>query len=387
MPIETILEWLFWVSLFAVAYSYALYPLVLTLWSSALGEAPRVAKATLPQPVDVACVVSAYNEERHVVARVRNFLAQRYKGGSLRVYIGSDGSEDATPRLLAEVASDQVIAFPFELNRGKSSVLNDLVSASREPIMVFSDANTMFEPDAIERLVSHFDDPEVGAVSGELRLLDSRGDNQDSVYWRIEQYLKRREAMIGGLLGANGGIYAIRRELYRALPPDTIIDDFCIAMNVVVQGKRLVYDPTAIAIEDTPDNIQDEYKRRIRIGIGNFQAFFRHPEYFLRTNWATRFTYVSHKVLRWFTPHLLGVALICSWWLARSSGFFLLLACLQSALYVAALLRQWTGASFALPRPVNLLVFFLTLNWAFMVAFWRYVTGRYSGSWRRTERT
>jgi cellulose synthase/poly-beta-1,6-N-acetylglucosamine synthase-like glycosyltransferase len=335
----------------------------------------------------VACIVSAFNEERHVVARVQNFLAQAYDGGRLRVYIGSDGSTDNTAPLIRGLASDQVVALPFEQNRGKASVLNDLIAAANEPILVLSDANTLYEPGAIARMLAHFDDPSVGAVCGELRLLDARGNNQDSAYWRYEQFLKRHEAELGGLLGANGAIYAIRKSLYQPLRPDTIVDDFCIAMDVVVQGYRLVYDPKAVALEDTPDGMSDEYRRRVRIGIGNFQAFFRRPSYLTRTNWATRFTYVSHKVLRWFTPHLLLVALLASAVLSLNDSRYALLLALQLFAYGGTWLQHMAGAAWKLPKPLGLLLFFLTLNLAFAVAFWRYATGRYSGSWRRTERS
>ena len=391
MVSEALLKSAVWCPLFLVVYSYAIFPALLWLMVRVrrflrVAQKPEKTNTTSP-PADVACIVSAFNEERHVVARVENFLQQHDAARSLRVYVGSDGSTDATASLITGLASDKVVAMPFEQNRGKASVLNDLVRLSAEPILVFSDANTLFEPGAISRMLAHFSDPGVGAVCGELRLLDARGNNQDSAYWRYEQFLKRHEAELGGLLGANGAIYAIRRSLYQPIAADTIVDDFCIAMDVVVQGHRLVYEPAAIALEDTPDTMTDEYRRRVRIGIGNFQAFFRRPAYLVKTNWATRFTYVSHKVLRWFTPHLLLLALIASSILGLQHSGYAALAALQWLAYVATWLQHTTGAAWRLPKPFDLLLFFLTLNLAFAVAFWRYSTGRYSGSWRRTERS
>ena len=390
MAFDAVLKFAFWIALFGVIYSYAIYPGLLWLVVKGMrGALPRspARPPACSAPVDVACIVSAFNEERHVVARVQNFLAQSHKGGSLRVYIGSDGSSDRTAALIQGLVSDQVVAMPFEHNRGKASVLNDLIAAAKEPILVLSDANTLYEPGAIARMLAHFDDPSVGAVCGELRLLDARGNNQDSAYWRYEQFLKRHEAELGGLLGANGAIYAIRRSLYQPLRPDTIIDDFCIAMDVVVQGYRLVYEPRAAALEDTPDGMSDEYRRRVRIGIGNYQAFFRRPAYLTHTNWATRFTYVSHKVLRWFTPHMLLIALVASALLSLNDSRFAILFAMQVFAYAVTWLQHVAGATWKLPKPIGLLVFFLTLNLAFAVAFWRYATGRYSGSWRRTERS
>ena len=275
----------------------------------------------------------------------------------------------------------------FEQNRGKASVLNDLVSRTDAPIIAFSDANTYFERQALRRLVAHFADARVGAVSGELRLKGAAGDNQDSLYWRVEQFLKFFEARIGGLLGANGAIYAIRRELWQPLASDTICDDFCVAMSVAATGHRLVYEPAAWAEEDTPDAIGEEYKRRVRIGIGNFQALVRHPEYLSRTSAGTRFAYVSHKVLRWIAPHLLVLGLAASLWLAHASWGWRIFAGLQIVGYVgAAALYGVSSRGGQLPGLLRIPAFLFALNWAFLIASYRYATGRYSGSWRRTAR-
>lgn len=389
----------------AVLYSYALYPVVLFVIGSInqglrdVGFVFRKRDRRIdaghaevePDWPPVAVVISAYNEETHIVARIKNLLALDYPADKLRAYIGSDGSRDRTAALMAQFKDEpRVVALPFEVNRGKASVLNDLVSRTVEPIVVFSDANTYFERSALKRLVSRFQDPKVGGVTGELRLLgNAGGDNQDSLYWRIEQFLKFFEARIGGLLGANGAIYAIRRTLWQPIRPDTICDDFCIAMNVSAAGHRLVYEPKAWAEEDTPEQIGEEVKRRIRIGIGNFQALARHPQYLTRTSLATAFAYVSHKVLRWTAPHLLLLALAASVALAvlQGSANWAFYAVAQAVAYSAAW-AGWrlTSRGVKLPTLVKLAAFLFALNWAFLVASWRFATGRYAGSWGRTQR-
>jgi len=391
----------------AVIYSYALYPFVLFLVGACSQglrdvafvfrkserrlEAQRAAAGTEPDWPPVAIVISAYNEERHIVSRIENLLALDYPADRLRAYIGSDGSRDRTAELMGRFAGEpRLVALPFEQNRGKASVLNDLVSRTTEPIVVFSDANTYFERGALKKLVSRFDDPKVGGVTGELRLLgNAGGDNQDSLYWRLEQFLKFFEARIGALLGANGAIYAIRRALWQPIRPDTICDDFVIAMNVSAGGHRLVYEPKAWAEEDTPEEIGEEVKRRIRIGIGNFQALVRHPQYLTRTSAATAFAYVSHKVLRWTAPHLLLLALAASVALAAQTGSsgWALYALGQALAYLAAWAGwQMSSRGVKLPTLVKLAAFLFALNWAFLIASWRYATGRYAGSWGRTSR-
>jgi cellulose synthase/poly-beta-1,6-N-acetylglucosamine synthase-like glycosyltransferase len=381
----------------AVLYSYTVYPLVLFACAAiahALRDAKDVFQAstarnestTLELP-PVAVIISAFNEQRHIAQRIENLLALDYPAHLLRAYIGSDGSDDDTGTILSQCNDPRIRAFVFETNRGKANVLNDLVARTREPILVFSDANTRFERGALLRLVGAFGDPQVGCVSGELHLRASRGNNQDSLYWRIERLLKFFEARIGGLLGANGAIYAIRRSLWRPLRPDTICDDFCVAMNVAAAGHRLVYERSAWAEEDTPDGIGEEYVRRVRIGIGNFQALMRHPEYLLRTSLATRFAYVSHKVLRWLAPHLLLMSLAASCGLGVDSVAWRWFAIAQAATYASALLLFRAGeAGWRLPTLLRLPAFLFALNWAFLVASLRFAFGRYSGAWRRSAR-
>jgi cellulose synthase/poly-beta-1,6-N-acetylglucosamine synthase-like glycosyltransferase len=383
-------------SIGAVVYSYALYPFVLAIVAGAaqtlrdagyvLRKRDRRARgeAELPR---VAVVISAFNEERHIRQRIDNILSLDYPHDLYRAYIGSDGSRDRTGDILRDCMDPRVEPLVFEQNRGKASVLNDIVGRVSEPIVVFSDANTFFDKHALRRLVAHFADPRVGCVSGELRLIGSGGDNQDSLYWRIEQLLKFFEARIRGLLGANGAIYAIRRSLWRPLARDTICDDFCIAMNVSAARRRLVYEPAAWAEEETPQEISDEYQRRVRIGIGNLQALVRHPEYLWRTSAGTAFAYVSHKVLRWLAPHLLIVGLLASLVLAGSSMFWLVAALLQLTAYGgAALLYRLSKKGIALQTLLRMAAFLFALNWAFLVASKRYALGQYTGSWRRTSR-
>ena len=368
-------------------YSYALYPLLLG-WMAKLRSArgaPRSAAGADAVRLPVAVVVAAFNEEAHIAGLVASLRAARY-AGRLCIHVGSDGSTDATVARLREVAGADLQVHAFERNRGKVAVLNDIIAAIDEPIVVFTDANTDWDADALTCLVRHFSDPQVGLVCGELQLYHAGdGDNVDGLYWRIEKFLKRAEARIDALLGANGAIYAIRRECYLPLATDTIVDDFCIGMDIAVRGKRLVYDPEAVVRELAPPNISDEVGRRIRIGVGNYQAFFRHPEYLFRSGYARAFAYVSHKVLRWFTPQLLILTLLLSAILSGQWPFGVLLV-VQIAGYLACALAYLAGRHYRLPGPLRIPVFLVSLHAALAIGFWRYLTGQYGGSWRRTRR-
>ena len=380
----------FWLALLLPVYSYVLYPLLIVAMSAVAKwrrPLPRtdVTSTTGALLPPVAIVVSAYNEEQHIADLVTNLRSLDYPVPPT-LYLGSDGSSDRTAEILQAHAGARVRVFSFRHNRGKASVLNDLLAASTEPIIAFTDANTRLEPDALSRLVRHFDNPQVGAVCGELSLRAADcGDNVDGVYWRIERLLKASESVLGALLGANGAIYAIRRECFVPIKPDTVVDDFCIAMTVAAAGRSLVYESQARAVEDAPAEIHDEFKRRVRIGVGNYQAFFRHPEYLFGANAMRSFAYFSHKVLRWFTPHLLLLALLTNT-LLLDQPFYRALCFIQTGTYSLCLLLYVLTRKLDIPRLLRLPVFLVAMNVAFGFGFYRYVTGQYSGSWKRTAR-
>lgn len=377
-------EVLYWTCLLLVAHTYALYPALMLLLAkrTGAGDAQRAAEP-LPR---IAVVIAAHNEDRHIGERIRNVLANGYSLDRLTIHVGSDGSVDRTVEFAMAFASERVRVHAFEIRRGKASVLNDILRVVADDIVVFSDANTVFDHGALAALVAPFSDPRIGAVNGELRLHKPQaGDNADSAYWRLETLLRISESAFSGLLGANGGIYAIRRKAYKPLRADTIVDDFTVAMNVAVLGWRTIFEPRAVAHEETPPGINDEFRRRVRIGTGNYQAFFRHGEYWWRSDARRRFTYLSHKVLRWFTPQLLLLALIANLALVQEPVYrvLLIVTFIGLALALCALLLR---DRFRFPAPVRMLTMFVVLNAAFLVGFWRYVAGGSDGQWQRTTR-
>lgn len=375
-----------WGALALLMYSYIVYPILL-LGIARHSRTGAILGGALDHLVlpSVTVVVAAFNEERHIAARIMNLLEQDYPADQFRVVIGSDGSSDRTVELARGIADVRLTVHDFGVNRGKASVLNDLVAQASTDIVVFTDANTVFNQDTVRQLVMALDEY-TGAACGDLVLEKQlQGNNQDHRYWNFERRLKAAESLIGGLLGANGGVYAIRREYYKPLRPDTICDDFVIAMNIAVRRKGLKYVPAAVAYEITPTDVVAEYHRRVRIGIGNYQAFFRHPDYLLSGSWALSFTYFSHKVLRWFTPHLLMLVLACSFLLVADQ-LYQALTVVQLVGYAAAALVFLLRDRITWPGAVQAALLFIVLNLAFLVGFKRYLTADYSGGWRRTER-
>lgn len=374
----------FWIAASLLVYAYIAYPAMLLAVSRFVSM--RLQSPSLTSWPDVAVVIAACDEEKHIAARIRNLLEQDYPPEKLTVFIGSDGSRDSTVEFARKAGNERILVREFPMRRGKASVLNDLVAEARQPLIVFSDANTYFERSAIRNLVARLVEPGIGAVCGRLVLARPReGDNEDHQYWEVESRLKLSESEIDGLLGANGGIYAVRKSHVTPLRPDTICDDFVIVMNVALKGFRVVYEPRALAHEESAEDMSTEFGRRVRIGMGNYQVLARHPAYLTAMNWSRRWTYLSHKVLRWMTPHLL-VLLLAASVLGLPRPFFVWLLALQAAAYAGAAVVYTTRRAVTWPVVFRMLSLFCVVNFAFAVAFVRFLGGAASGGWQRTGR-
>ena len=389
-PLVDALAVAYWASAGLVLYAYVGYPLLIWALSWAFGRRPLppvVADADLPA---VSVLVAAYNEEKEIGDRIVNALKQDYPPGMLEVVIASDGSSDRTNEIARGHTGYGVRLLDYPVRRGKATVLNDAFGELDGEVVVLSDANTYFSgPKVVRKLARWFRDPAVGAVCGKLVLTDpNTGTNVDGLYWKYETFLKQCECRLGALLGSNGAIYAVRRELFDGIPPDTVLDDFVIPLRARMRtGKRIVYDPEARADEETPKGIRQEFKRRARLGAGGFQCIgmlrgLLHP----RHGW-TAFTFWSHKVLRWACPFLLIAALAANAALAVVGGpLYLGLLAGQVLFYALALLGSRLPAGSKVCKAVRLTTMFVSMNAALLVGFVRWARGSQRAAWERTAR-
>lgn len=377
-----------WLCLALVAYAYALYPAVIWAASRLLGrvrEAPERPDADLPS---ATLILAAYNEEAVLEDRLRNALAMHYPREKLEILVGSDGSIDRTPEIARQFADRGVRLLDFAQNRGKATVLNHAVDEASGDILLMSDANTAIDPEAARNLARWFDDPEVGAVVGRLVLVDpSTGKNADGLYWKYETFLKKCEARLGALLGANGAIYAIRRSLYAPIPAGTIVDDFVIPLLAHQRtGCRLIYEAGAIAVEETAPDVKAEFRRRARIGAGGFQSIGMLARLLdPRRGWVA-FAFFSHKILRWLCPFFLIGALASNAALLDRPAYRWLLAA-QVGFYAVSVVMPFVPSSAKLLRPLRLTTMFTSMNAALLVGFFRWALRRQKGTWKRTERS
>lgn len=383
-----------------LVYAWLVFPALVQFAASrnVRPDSPRPPETMKPPRLDI--VIAAHNEAAHIAERIHNLLAIDYPQDRIRVLIGDDGSEDGTAALAREAAAghDNILVQEFLVRRGKVAVLKDLVAMCEAPLMVFSDANTMFRPDALQRLVRPMSESGVGGACGKLILgrdpsADTDRDTEEGFYWDWETRLKVSESKLDSCLGANGAIFVIRRELFWSdIPDNTLVDDFVIGMKVREQGFRFVYEPAAMAFEELPD-LNDEWVRRVRIGAGDFQALnlcgtCLHP----RFGWFALF-FVSHKALRWFTPHLGLVATMCGFSLmfchipaVRLTGVAVVLAAV-AAVVVALIGRALHGNASRWARIPRLGWHFVSMQFALLVGFVRYCRGNLGGHWIRTPRT
>ncbi|MGC4115364.1 MAG: glycosyltransferase family 2 protein [Myxococcales bacterium] len=388
----------FFISVLLLAHTYFLYPLSLLLFDAArqanglrrylvqgLDRRSRRGEAYTPK---VTLIVPAHDEAEVIAAKLENSLSFDYPEGLLEVVVGSDGSTDGTDEFVT-ACPDPRVKLSAAPRGGKVSVLNRCIPAASGEIVVLTDANTMIDKRALRALVRRFLDPEVGAVVGRLKLYNRRRrEYEESLYWSYETLLKHWEGSHGAVMGANGGLYAIRRALFERLPEDTVVDDFVLPVGLLERGYQVVYEPEAVAYEETTEDYAKEFDRRARISAGNFQALQRHAGLLLP--WRAPFpayAFFSHKVLRWLAPFLMALALVSNVLLAPRHPLYGALLLGQLSFYALALLGMSDRLTGKLRRAASAARYLVSMNAALAVGFWRWLRHAQGATWERTART
>jgi biofilm PGA synthesis N-glycosyltransferase PgaC len=354
-----------------VIYTYVGY--IVLLWFEVRFRNRPVVEAQIGPSVSV--IIAAHNEQNSLPAKLENLRLMEYPLDRLQVIVASDGSTDRTVDILRDHAStvDSVI---LEHAHGKAAAIHQAIKRATGEIFVFMDVRQRVAPDAISNLVSCFADPTVGAVSGELLLIaDKEAQSSDGlgIYWKIEKIVRRLESASGSVVGVTGAIYAIRRELYTEIPSGTILDDVFVPMHVARRGKRVIFQPSALAYDRLSPAKGKEFSRKVRTLTGNYQLLQIAP-WLLSPSNPLLFRLVSHKLLRLIVPLFLLLMLVSS---AFANGIFYRAAFwAQMALYVAALLGAIAPSAKRF-KPVSAAYTFVMLNVAAVVAFYNFVAGRY----------
>jgi cellulose synthase/poly-beta-1,6-N-acetylglucosamine synthase-like glycosyltransferase len=374
LTLDLIAQIVFMAAIAVMAFIYVGYPALMLALSVVFRRPVRRADIT-PR---VSVIIAAYNEERDIEAKLKNTLALDYPRDRMEIIVASDCSTDRTDEIVRRFKKRGVILHRQPERFGKTVAQNRAVKVSSGEILVFSDATTMYEPDAIRKIVRSFADPEVGCVAGQLIYVDAAASAVGKgcrSYWGYEKFLKRCESHIGSLVGVSGCLYAVRRICHARLAND-MIDDFVIATEIHLQGLRTVYEPEAIAMEDTNHRAKDEFRMRVRVIKQTISAMRRYSEAlnpFRHKMFAIQM--ITHKLLRYVAPLLLILALVSSGMASGSVEWLRLAFFGQLALYGSAIIG-WIGERLKINLgPLAIPYYFALVNAASLVAFLKAMGG------------
>jgi cellulose synthase/poly-beta-1,6-N-acetylglucosamine synthase-like glycosyltransferase len=364
-----------------VLYPYVLYPVVLALL---VRLRPRPIAKRKGWKESVSIVLSAYNEEASIgrrILKLQDLLHLSEMQGEIIVV--SDGSTDRTAEIARLQGAGEVRVLDFASNCGKAAALSAGCEVARNDILVFADTRQSWDSDSLRFLVENFSDPMVGAVSGDLLLESNSGVTAGvSLYWRYEKWVRRQESKVHSTVGVTGAISAVRRKLFRPIPPGTILDDVYWPLIVAMQGFRVIHDDRARAYDRLPEKSRDEFRRKVRTLSGNFQLCALLPAALLPWRNPLWFQFISHKVFRLLVPWAL-MGFLASALVLRGPLYSLLLGC-QVAFYALALLSGWEGAVLG-RRVATAAGAFVLLNVAAWVAFWVWLSGKAVHSWHKVN--
>lgn len=393
LPVVVLLKILFWVSLLLLVYSYLGYGILLWCYNKARRLFTRRTAESPSQPLPpVTFIVTAYNEAEVLEEKIKNSLALDYPGELLHFVFITDGSDDHSPAIMNRYP--QLQHLHETRRRGKTAAINRAMDFVKTPVVVFSDANTMVNKEALQKIVPHYSDPLVGGVAGEKKIIRSRHGSAvgqaEGLYWQYESWMKRMDAEFYTVVGAAGELFSLRTSLFEPLAENILLDDFIQAMRVCEKGYRMTYEPGAYAEELPSASLLQEQKRKVRIAAGAYQAtgllkkaanIFRNP--------VLAWQYISRRLLRWlFCPPAIGLLLAANTglvWL-DAGGFFWFSLLLQVVFYVMA----FTGWLFVRKgKPAGIFTpafYFLFMNHCLVKGAVRYITNRQPVLWEKSKR-
>jgi len=380
-----LLELIFWFSILGIFYSYSIYPFFLIVFSRLFGT--PVNKDPNYEP-HVGVLVPVHNEEAVIRKKIDNILSLNYPPQKISVWIGSDCSTDKTEQIVKEYGDPRVHLWIATERGGKTGVLNSLAPQIDADVIMFTDANTVHHTDCLRAIVRNFADPSVGGVAGHIDHASSIENSEEfgeNIYRTFESKQKYMEGLLHSTISAFGGFYAIRKKLFRPIPFNAYSnDDVLIPMDVIRQGYRIIYESQAMSIEDNTGSVSSEFSRRVRIGAGNFQALSWLLDFLNPLKGWPFFCYISHKVTRWFSPFFFVAAAI-----SCSILFIFDHLVVYRMMFAAGMIFLVTGLLHkTIPLSITRhMYYFLLMNVALIIGFFRFVGGIKTAAWSRTERT
>lgn len=391
---------LFWLCAGLIFYVYLGYPLLAALLAR---FRPRLPKYTLSETElpSVTLIIAAYNEQAVIARKLQNALALEYPRERLQILVAADGSDDETVSI-AQSYAERGVALSYTPERaGKMAAINRAVEKATGEILVFSDANNLYEVGGLKALVAPFCDPRVGAASGAKIILKGDGalGESEGLYWKYESFIKQQENRLGSTAGVVGEMLAIRWVLFEPAPAWVINDDFYLAMQVIRKGFRVLYVPEARSYERVSPTAQDEMARRARIVAGRYGMIANPRETLPLNRPLVAWQVISHKYLRPLVPLAMIGALLAnllalvfvpnsgkSNMLRLSPPIGWIAFALQALFYAAAWLGGRVGKASVMGKFLYIPAFLINSNLAALAGLVRFLTGRQKAAWQRVAR-
>ncbi|HLV31042.1 MAG TPA: glycosyltransferase family 2 protein [Chitinispirillaceae bacterium] len=378
-----IIEIIFWISIFLIGYSYFFYPFILIISEKKFRKPVKQDKNYYPS---IGVLVPVHNEEKVITKKIQNILSIDYPSEKLEIWVGSDNSSDKTDEIVRSFTDKRIKLWVSADRVGKTGILNRVATLIETDIVLFTDANTFHNPDCLKAIARNFADPHIGGVAGHIKHVSEKIEEfGENIYRKFESKQKYIEGGLHSTISAFGGFYAIRKKLFSPIPDNAYSnDDVLIPMNVIRKGYRVIYEPEAVSQEDMTGDVLREFSRRVRIGAGNFQAFFWLLDFLNPFIGWPSFCYISHKVTRWFSPFFLLFAYISCGFL-----FYYKPVDVYRMIFAAGSIILLSGCLFkVIPlRITRHIYYFLVMNIALTLGFFRYLRGIESAAWARTERS
>ncbi len=386
-----ILTLLFWTLAFLLFHSYVLFPLILLIGSRNRKDNDVVWDQAADLP-EITILMAVHNEQKVIREKIHSIRNTSYPAGKIQILVGSDHSTDRTDEILLEIqqGSPAIELVRFESRQGKGNVINQLVEKASGEVLVITDANVILQRNTLFELVKHFKNPAIGLVDSYMLNTGIKKDGisyQEMAYISREVKIKHREGLIWGcMMGPFGGCFAFRRELFSPIPGNILVDDFYLNMLVLEQGKQCINELHSRVYEDVSNELSEEFRRKIRIAAGNFQNLRRFRKLLFPPFRGCAFSFLSHKVIRWFGPFILLFLLVLSLLLYPEHLVYRLAFLFQAFLLLLPVMDHFLRKIQLHVVILRFVTHFYAMNLALMLGFFKNLKGIHSNVWQPTRR-
>ena len=388
------LKLLFWISIIILFYTYIGYGIIISVAATIKRKLTKPELSNSVYEPEVTILIAAFNEKDYIKQKTQNTFNLDYPAHKLKQVWVTDGSNDESNLLLQNIAGVSVLHQPER--KGKVAAINRAMPYVETPIVIFSDANTILNRNAVKNIVKHFRDKKVGCVAGEKRIVSKKADNAsgagEGLYWKYESQLKKWDSQLNSAIGAAGELFAIRTELYENVEENILLDDFIISLRIACKNYKIVYESDAYAIENASLNVKEELKRKIRISAGGIQSiiimkqlwnFMKHP--------ILSFQFISHRAMRWtIAPLLLPIVFLIN--MALVSQYFhqintySVILILQTLFYLIALCGWLLSLKSIKVKLIYIPYYFFIMNYSVYAGFIRLVSKNQNVLWAKVQR-